>query len=88
MSASRSYRTFIALPPCGIKGDHDEVLSFLSVDNTQNMSLADALLGDKPIPLGDNNELISKPGCPIVVYFVSGQPAWEGKTDGGSGADG
>jgi hypothetical protein len=33
-------------------------------------------------------ELISKPGCPIVVYFVSGQPAWEGKTDGVSGADG
>jgi hypothetical protein len=33
-------------------------------------------------------ELISKPGCPIVVYFVSGQPAWEGKADGVSGVDG
>ena len=33
-------------------------------------------------------ELISKPGCPIVVYFVSGQPAWEGKADGISGVDG
>jgi hypothetical protein len=32
-------------------------------------------------------ELISKPGCPIVVYSVSGQPAWEGKADGVSGAD-
>jgi hypothetical protein len=35
-----------------------------------------------------SGELISKPGCPIVVYFVSGQPAWEGKTDGVSGVDG
>jgi len=25
---------------------------------------------------------------PVGVYSVSGQPAWEGKTDGGSGADG
>jgi hypothetical protein len=35
-----------------------------------------------------NDELISKPGCPIVVYFVSGQPAWEGKADGVLGVDG
>jgi hypothetical protein len=35
-----------------------------------------------------DGELISKPGCPIVVYFVSGQPVWEGKADGVSGVDG
>jgi hypothetical protein len=33
-------------------------------------------------------ELISKLRCPVVVYSVSGQPAWEGKTDGVSGVDG
>jgi hypothetical protein len=33
-------------------------------------------------------ELISKLGYPVVVYSVSGQPAWEGKTDGVSGVDG
>jgi hypothetical protein len=38
-------------------------------------------------PLSDL-ELISKPGYPVVVYSVSGRPAWEGKTDGVSGVDG
>jgi hypothetical protein len=33
-------------------------------------------------------ELISKLRCPVVVYSVSGQPAWEGKADGVSGVDG
>jgi hypothetical protein len=41
-----------------------------------------------PGPWPIDIELISKPGCPIVVYFVSGQPAWEGKADGVSGVDG
>jgi hypothetical protein len=31
--------------------------------------------------------LISKPEYPVVVYAVSGQPVWEGKIDGVSGAD-
>jgi RHS repeat-associated protein len=33
-------------------------------------------------------ELISKLRRPVVVYSVSGQPAWEGKADGVSGVDG
>jgi hypothetical protein len=39
---------------------------------------------DQPYDL----ELISKLRCPVVVYSISGQPAWEGKTDGVSGANG
>jgi hypothetical protein len=36
----------------------------------------------------NNVEFGSKPRCPVVVYSVSGQPAWEGKADGVSGIDG
>jgi hypothetical protein len=36
----------------------------------------------------NNSEFSSKPWYPVVVYSVSGQPAWEGKADGVSGIDG
>jgi hypothetical protein len=42
------------------------------------------LLGGAESDMG----LFSKTGYPVVVYAVSGQPVWEGKTDGVSGTDG